>query len=256
MLEDLISSVEKKKARLDRLRPRAPDALGNLERSHDLELTYTSIAIEGNTLTQSETNLVIEHGITVGGKSLKDHLEAIDHHDALHYVRNLARTASPLAEFDIRNLHALVMRRSEPDMAGRYADQGRFVGTDVGRHHFPAPAEVPALMGDFAAWLSTADDTPTTAFEAHRRLVSIHPFNDGNGRTARLLMNLVLIRGGYPPVAVRPEDRLGYIRALQQAQAGQGDEAFDRLLYERLDATLGECLGALQEALDVVEGAI
>lgn len=87
------------------------------------------------------------------------------------------------------------------------------------------------------------------AFTAHRRLVDIHPFNDGTGRTARLLTNLILIRGGYPPIAVRPEDRLSYIRALQQSQAGQGTESFNRLLYERLDATLGEYLSALSEVL-------
>jgi Fic family protein len=79
--------------------------------------------------------------------------------------------------------------------------------------------------------------------------VTVRPFNDGNGRTARLLMNLILLRGGYPPVSVRPEDRLRYVRALQQAQAGQGIESFDRLLYERLDATLEEYMNALKEAL-------
>ena len=98
-------------------------------------------------------------------------------------------------------------------------------------------------MADFAGWLP---DTPESSFTAHRRLVEIHPFNDGNGRVARLLKNLILIRGGYPPVAVRPEDRHAYIRALQQAQAGAGSESFDTLLYERLDATLSECLSALQ----------
>jgi len=101
-------------------------------------------------------------------------------------------------------------------------------------------------MGDFAAWLGTAPGTPDTAFTAHRRLADIHPFNDGNGRTARLLMNLILIRADYPPVAVRPEDRLDYIRSLQQAQAGQGTESFNGLLYKRLDATLEEYLSALE----------
>jgi Fic family protein len=104
----------------------------------------------------------------------------------------------------------------------------------------------PALMGDFAAWLGPAASTPETAFEAHRRLVDI--LNDGNGRTARLVMNLILIRGGYPPIAVRPEDRLEYIRSLQQEQAGQGAGNFDSLLYRRLDATLGEYLSAFEEA--------
>ena len=103
-------------------------------------------------------------------------------------------------------------------------------------------------MGDFAGWLALASNKPDTAFSAHRRLVAIHPFNDGNGRTARLLMNLILIRGGYPPVAVRPEDRLEYIRSLQQEQAGQGAGNLNALLYRRLDATLGEYVNALREA--------
>jgi Fic family protein len=193
--------------------------------------------------------MVIEHGITIGGKPFKDHLEAVDHFEALRFVRNLARQAVPLRETDIRNLHRLVMQRSDPDMAGRYANQGRYVETDSGRHHFPSPAEVPPRMGDFAKWLGAASTTPETAFTAHRRLVEIHPFNDGNGRTARLLMNLVLLRGGYPPVAVRLQDRPAYIDALQHAQTGRGSEAFEKLLYERLDATLGECLSALQGAL-------
>jgi Fic family protein len=141
------------------------------------------------------------------------------------------------------------MKRSGSELAGRYATASRYVTTDSGRHQFPSPSEVPALMGDFAAWLAAAPAAPDAAFAAHLRVVDIHPFNDGNGRTARLLMNLVLIRGGYPPVAVRPEDRLAYLRALQDAQSGKGSEAFERLLYERLDATLEEYLRALQEAL-------
>jgi Fic family protein len=193
--------------------------------------------------------LVIEKGITIGGKPLKDHLEAIDHYDALRYVRELAGRDTVLTEGDVRTLHSLVTRRSAPEIAGRYADQGRYVLTENGRHAFPSPAEVPALMGDFAAWLTSAPATPATAFTAHRRLVVIHPFNDGNGRTARLLMNLLLLRGGYPPIAVRPEDRPAYIRALQQAQDGQEPAAFDRLLAERLDAILDDYLSALKQAL-------
>ncbi len=126
--------------------------------------------------------------------------------------------------------------------------------TDSGRYSFPSPAEVPPLMGDLAGWLGAAADRPATAFTAHRRLVEIHPFNDGNGRTARLLMNLVLIRGFYPPIAVRPEDRPIYIATLQQAQAGQGADAFDRFLYERLDATLQEYLRAARETLPAPSG--
>jgi Fic family protein len=247
-MENLLSRIAAKKAELDHLRPLSPRALASLDHAHDLELTYTSNAVEGNTLTQVETNLVNEQGITIGGKKLTDHLEAIDHYEAIGYVRELAKQTTPLGEVDVRNLHALVVKRSEPDIAGAYATAGRYVNTDFGRHAFPAPAEIPALMGDFAAWLAGAPPTPETAIVAHRRLVYIHPFNDGNGRTARLLMNLVLLRGGYPPVAVRPEDRLGYIRALQQEQRGEGDVALRGLLYEQLDAALEEYLRALGEA--------
>jgi Fic family protein len=250
MTEDaLIQEITAKKAELDRLPTRAPGGLTNFEHTQDLELTYTSNAIEGNALTAVETMLVVEKGITIGGKPLKDHLEAVDHFGALHYVRELARQTDPFTESDLRDLHRLVMLRSAPEIAGRYADQGRFVLTDAGRHGFPSPAEVPARMGDFARRLGAAPITPETAFTAHRELVDIHPFNDGNGRTARLLMNLVLLRGGYPPVAVRPEDRPAYLDALQQAQAGRGSAAFDRRLYERLDATLGESLSALRQAV-------
>jgi len=244
----LLDAIADKRNRLDRLRPLSPEALSNLEHYYDVEITYTSNAIEGNTLSPVETTLVIEQGVTIGGKPLKDHLEAIDHYEAIRYVRELAREKTPLTESDVRNLHRLVVQRSRPDIAGCYADLARFVRSETGRYDFPSPAAIPGLMGDFAKWLGAAPETPKTAFTAHRRLVDIHPFNDGNGRTARLLMNLVLIRGGYPPVAVRPEDRPAYIRALQQAQAGQGNESFDNLLYERLDATLGEYLSVLQGA--------
>lgn len=252
MTEDtLLQQIAAKKAELDQLRGRTPDGLSGLEHTQDLELTYTSNAIEGNTLTAVETTLVIENGITIGGKPLKDHFEAVDHFGALQYVRALARQTEPLMEIDVRNLHRLVMLRSDPDEAGQYARTVRHVLTDTppGRHYFPPPAEIPSRMGDFTNWLRTAPITPQAAFDAHRQLVSIHPFKDGNGRTGRLLMNLILLRGGYPPVAVRPQDRPAYIGALQEAQAGRGSASFDHLLYERLDATLGEHLSALRQAL-------
>lgn len=247
----LLETIAEKKARLDGLRPLSPEALTNLEHYYDVEITYSSNAIEGNTLSAVETTLVIEKGVTISGKPLKDHLEALDHYDAIRYVRELAREKAPLTESDIRNLHRLVMQRSRPDIAGRYADLARYVRTEKGRFEFPSPAEIPPLMGEFAKWLTAATDTPETSFTAHRRLVDIHPFNDGNGRIARLLMNLILIRGGYPPIAVRPEDRPIYIRALQQSQAGEGTQSFEKLLYERLDATLAEYLKLFEEVRPV-----
>jgi Fic family protein len=96
-------------------------------------------------------------------------------------------------------------------------------------------------------WLRTAAPAPASAFQAHLRLVAIHPFNDGNGRTARLLMNLLLVRDGYPPIAIRPDDRPAYLSALEQAQGGGGEEAFDALMLRRLDQTLDLYIGAARQ---------
>ncbi len=242
----VVKSITAKKERLNGMRPLSPEALANLEQYYNIELTYASNAIEGNTLSPVETALVIEKGITIGGKPLKDHMEALDHYDAMLYMRELAGQVDPITQVDIRNLHSIVVKRSHPSIAGRYADLPRYVRTDTALHCFPSPAEIPSLMTDFAGWLSLTPAEAEPAFEAHRRLVGIHPFNDGNGRTARLLMNVILIRAGYPPVAVRPEDHLAYIEALQQAQAGQGTQSFDNLLHRRLDETLEEYLSGLR----------
>ena len=207
-MEAVRAEVGEKRRVLGFLRADRVEGWDSFKRALDLELTFTSNAIEGNTLTAAETTLVVEKGLTIGGKPLRDHLEAIDHFEALGYVRRLARERRAVGELDVRNLHRLVLLRSAPEIAGRHADQGRYVLTAAGRQAFPSPAEVPALMGGFADWLAGAGDGPDAAFSAHLRLVQIYPFNDGNGRVARLLMNLLLLRGGYVPVVVRP--RIGW----------------------------------------------
>lgn len=246
----LAGTVRAKKRELDALRLAIrTGALDALDRSQRIDITFTSNAIEGNTLTAGETALVIEKGITIAGKPLKDHLEAIDHARALDWVIGIAaHPGRPFREGDIRDLHRLVVASSAPEIAGRYADGGRYVNTDAGVFHFPAPVEVPALMADFGRWLAQAEAVPETAFAAHTRLVAIHPFNDGNGRTARLLMNLLLMRGGYPAVAVRPEDRAAYIAALERGQEAGDHADIDGLLFERLDGTLDMYLAAAAQA--------
>jgi Fic family protein len=243
----LISGIEQKKAELDRLRPLSAGALTQLQKYYDIELTYTSNAIEGNTLTHRETAEVIEHGITVGGKSLREHLEAVDHYEAVQWMRGLAAQATPIGEDAVCELHRRIVARSQPTIAGIYSPHPRRIaGSPV---IFPNPLKIPQLMAEFGAWLSSASSTPEGAFEAHFRLTAIHPFSDGNGRAARLLMNLMLIRGGYPPVAIRPEDRKPYLDALERGSLAGDLQPFRRFMYERLDATLGEYLSALQEAL-------
>ncbi|MEP9389561.1 Fic family protein [Mesorhizobium sp. KR9-304] len=248
----LADVVLAKKWEIDALRVGLkPDALDSLDRAQRIDITFTSNAIEGNTLTAGETALILEKGITVSGKPLKDHLEAVDHAKALAWALEIGRQKeTPIREADVRSLHRLATAQSAPGIAGRYADRPRFVNTDRGVFNFPAPIEVPALVAMFCDWLAKAPDEPASAFEAHLRLVGIHPFNDGNGRAARLLMNLILARAGYPPIAVRPEDRPAYIAALAVAQGDAGDADFMDLLFRRLDQTLDIYLAAARQARD------
>jgi len=246
-LDGLTASIRAKKAALDQQRPLAQAAMRQLQKYYDVELTYTSNAIEGNTLTHRETAEVIEHGITVGGKTLKDHLEAVDHYDAVLWMRDIAGQGAPIGEDTVCELHRRIVARSAPEIAGIHsAHRRRIAGLPV---VFPNPLKLPELMQAFGESLTSSSPTPEAAFDAHFRLTAIHPFSDGNGRTARLLMNLLLIRGGYVPVAVRPEDRKPYLDALEHGSLTQDQGPFQTLMHLRLDATLGDYLSALEEAL-------
>lgn len=234
------------KLELDRLRPLSPESVRTIDNWFDIELTYSSNAIEGNTLTRVETAVLLEKGITVSGKPLKDHLEAVGHKEALDFIRLLSQKDEPIRESDVRVIHKLVLGQSTPTEAGSYSTHQRMIAGSLVR--FPSPAEIPALMGDFTSWLRTAETNPGTAFEAHYRLVTIHPFSDGNGRTARLLMNLLLIRGGYPPVVIAPEERVAYLTSLESRQLGQGDRAYHDFMASRLVASLRLYVGHLGRA--------
>jgi Fic family protein len=242
-MDGLLASIARKKARLDDLRPVSGGALKQLQKYYDVELTYTSNAIEGNTLTLRETAEVIEHGITVGGKRLKEHLEAVDHYDAVLWMRDLAAKPAPIGETVVRELHRRIVARSDPDIAGTYSPhRGRIAGSPV---VFPNPLKIPDLMAEYGTALEIMPQTPNAAFDAHFRLTAIHPFSDGNGRTARLLMNLLLIRGGYVPVAIRPEDRQIYLDALEHGSLTDDLQPFQGFMHQRLDDTLTEYLDAL-----------
>jgi len=200
-MDALLASIRDKKAQLDRLRPLAAGALAGLQKFYDVELTYTSNAIEGNTLTHRETAEVIEHGITAGGKPLRDHLEAVDHYDALLWMRELAAGSVPVDESVVCELHRRIVARSQPEIAGIYSPHARRIaGSAV---VFPNPLKIPELMQALSREIAAAPATPEAAFAAHFRLTAIHPFSDGNGRTARLLMNLLLLRGGLERIAIR-----------------------------------------------------
>ena len=246
-MDRLMASIQAKKAELDRLRPMSESALAQLRRYYDVELTYTSNAIEGNTLTYRETAEVIEHGITVGGKALKDHLEAVDHYQAVLWMRDVAAGGASIDEGTVCELHRRIVARSQPGIGGVYSPHRRRVAGSA--MVFPNPARTPELMATFGAWLSVIPQTPQAAFGAHFRLTAIHPFSDGNGRAARLLMNLLLIRFGYVPIAVRPEDRKAYLEALEHGSLTEDLVPFQHLMHERLDATLADYLAALNETV-------
>ena len=176
-------------------------------------MTYNSNAIEGNSLTLKETYWVVNEGLTVKGKPLKDHLEAKDHHAALDYLYDLIdhRKNQTLSEQLIRTLHQLITRETEEEWAGRYRQSNVIIG---GADHKPPDAlEIPSQMRDLMDWLKDNQrkfNIVELAALLHHRLVFIHPFLDGNGRTARLVMNILLMRFGYPLVVILKNDRKKY----------------------------------------------
>ncbi len=248
-MNDLKGRIHDQKRRLDALRPLAPGLLTSLREFYDIEITYTSNAIEGNTLTLRETAEVIQHGITVGGKKLTEHLEATDHYKALQWMRGKAEAKTPLDEAIVLELHRRVVLHSTPEIAGQYSEFPRRIAGSAAI--FPNPAKVPFLMSRFGDQLSEMSDSPEAAFDAHFQLVRIHPFADGNGRTARLLMNLMLIRGGYAPVAVRLEDRSRYLDTLETGLLSNDLTPFQILMHERLEATMADYLGHFEQVMKV-----
>lgn len=207
-----------KKSKLDSLRPFSPAVLQRLREQLIVEWTYNSNAIEGNTLTLQETKLVLEQGVTIGGKSVREHFEAINHKEAIEFIEHLTSKEEPLSVHNLRQMHALILKGIDDTEAGNYR---KVPVTIAGSSFVPAdPSQVPALMDSFDRWLKIEEGKGNTvefAALAHYKFIAIHPFVDGNGRTARLLMNLILMRGGYPPSVILKTDRMVYYRTLQQA---------------------------------------
>ena len=214
----ILNDLDLLKNKLDALRLLNPDLLRNLREVYTVRLTYNSNTIEGNTLTESETQIVIDKGITIGGKSLKDHLEVINHAEAIEFIRDLAQANAPISECEIRQIHSLICK-GDPHAGGYRTVNVIAAGTN---YRYPDAIQVPDLMAEFGGWLSQTHPLHPveTATEIHARLVTIHPFTDGNGRIARLLMNLQLLRMGHPLAIVSAADRVAYIEAVIAWQSG------------------------------------
>lgn len=215
----LFQRVDQKLDSLQKLRPLSKTAVRKLREKFQLEMTYNSNAIEGNSLTLKETFWVISEGLTVKNKPLKDHLEAKDHHAALEFLFDLVQPQHrvTISEKLIRELHGLVMKKTDEESAGRYRQSNVFItGTD---HTPPDASTIPSAMAEFIHWFQANHRRHPIELAAklHHRLVYIHPFLDGNGRTARLLMNVILMKQGYPLSIILKNDRKRYYQVLQQA---------------------------------------
>ncbi|BCZ77760.1 cell division protein Fic [Paraburkholderia terrae] len=237
-------AIDNDKSTLDAARPLPKHSLATLREKLALEWTYHSNAIEGNTLTLRETKVVLE-GITVGGKSLREHFEATNHRDAILFVEELVAKQEPLSEWQIRNIHALVLKGIDDGEAGRYRQENVVIaGASTTPPDF---LHLPAEMASLIEWYAQAQalHAITRAAELHTRFVKIHPFVDGNGRTARLLLNFELMKAGYPPAIIRKEDRLAYYDALDEACVSYDYSAITLLVAQAVQRSLDTYLQVL-----------
>lgn len=238
-----MKSIEKAinlKSQLDKLRPLSKEAEVAVMQKFRLEWNFHSNSIEGNTLSYGETKALILFGITAQGKPLKDHFEISGHDEALKWIIEIVNEDRPLSETFIRQLHQLILKEPyevdaiTPDgkqtkkkiKIGQYKDTPNHVKTKTGEiFRFASVEETPAMMTSLVDWyksrIEQKDFNPIIiATQFHYKFISIHPFDDGNGRTARILMNFILMQNGYPPVIIKTEDKAKYISVLQQADAG------------------------------------
>jgi Fic family protein len=214
----LLDRISIQKQQLDAYRPIPDYIIRNIRENLDLEWTYNSNSIEGNTLTLVETHLVVQDGLTIGGKSLREHLEIVNHQEAIHYIEKISKKDFVLTKRDILQLHALVLDKIDKNIAGTY----RTSGVRISGANFTPPDAlfIEELLDELITWYTIEAKDMHPVIKAsifHHRFVWIHPFYDGNGRTIRLLYNLLLMNEGYPPAIILKVDRKKYYAALNLA---------------------------------------
>lgn len=224
------------KQKLDSHRPLPQEAVKNLHEDLVLRWTYNSNAIEGNTLTLKETKVALE-GITVGGKTMREHFEAINHRDAIYFVEELLQQGTPLSAWQIKSIHQLILKNIDDKNAGVYR---KINVTISGAEHVPPDAmHVESEMNSFIDWYqnqASALHPVERAARVHADFVKIHPFVDGNGRTSRLLLNLELMKNGFPPAVLPVEKRLEYYQALDDAHTKNDYEPFLSLMADVVES--------------------
>ncbi len=217
MQHDVFKEIDALQREINSYRPLSTDFLKQIREYYKIGLTFSSNALEGNTLTESETKIVLEEGVTIGGKPLKDHFEAIGHAEAYDFLYTLVESKS-IKEKDILKLHHLFYYRVDEKMAGVYRSTKAIITGS--KYPLPKPADLPKLMKELMPkiekWRKEHHPVKAAAL-AHKEFVFIHPFIDGNGRTARLLMNLILLQEGYNIVIIPPITGRDYISSLELA---------------------------------------
>ncbi len=240
---DLLNRMNTNKQKIDIHRPMQEPPLSQLRAYYRIVLTWSSNALEGNSLTESETKVLLEDGLTVGGKPIRDYYEASGHARAYDTMWNLTDTAHPITEADILNLHRLFYVLIDEAKAGQYRQERVFITGS--KHPVPSPEKVPDEMCAFIRWLAENESSVHPALfaaQAHKRFVFIHPFVNGNGRVARLLMNLCLIRSGSLAI-IPPILRAEYFALLEKSHTD--DTPFSRFIAERVQETQKDILGLL-----------
>lgn len=239
--------IDELKERLNIVRKKQSDKVA---KALDIEYTYQSNKIEGNTLTLQETALVIEKGLTIGGKTLNEHLEAINHIHAIDFIKEVAKDNEPITERVINEIHTLILKGIDDKNAGTYRTVSVMISG--AKHIPPQPYEIATRMQKLMQWydLNKARLHPIVlSAEMHERLVTIHPYIDGNGRTSRLLMNLILLQNGYPIAILKgdTESRLAYYNALEKAQTENDNLPFIDFVANNIKETILRILKIIGE---------
>ena len=242
--ESVLSRIEQKKNELDGRRPLTEGEVARLNEEFIVEYTYNSNAIEGNTLTLRETDLVLR-GLTIDKKPLKDHMEAVSHKEAFEYVSELVKDNVPISESVIKQIHFFVLADKKDDR-GVYR---RVPVRIMGAQHEPVQPylielKIEQLLRDFA---ESTEHIVTKLARFHIEFEGIHPFIDGNGRTGRLLVNLELMKAGYPPIDIKFTDRITYYNAFDEYYVKHNLSAMENLFASYIEARIDKYLKILQE---------
>jgi Fic family protein len=249
-LENFLERINAKKMQLDDLRPIPQIALQNIQQALSVEWTYNSNSIEGNTLTLQETKMIIEEGFTIKGKSLREHFEAVNHQEAIEHLETLVSQNYSLSSKDILDIHNLVLQKIEKEFAGRY----RTAGVRISGANFVPPnaLKVNDFMDELIAWVNNETESLSPIIRSaifHHRFVWIHPFFDGNGRTVRLIFNLLLMKEGFPPAIILKQDRKKYYEALNKANSGDYSKLL-LIICQALERSLDIYLGSFTNTYD------